>query len=66
MGVTVRQKGKRWYVFITHQGQRKAKAVGDRRAAERVASKLRAKFALGDFQIKETQRPPTFQAFAER
>jgi len=28
MGVTVRQKGKQWYVFITHQGRRKAK--GDR------------------------------------
>ena len=39
MGVTVRQKGSKWYV-ITHQGRRKAKAIGDRKAAEQVASKF--------------------------
>jgi hypothetical protein len=66
MGVTVRQKGRKWYVFITHQGQRKAKAVGDRKAAEQVASKLRAKLALGDFQMEEPERPPTFRECAER
>ena len=66
MGVTVRQKGSKWYVFITHQGRRKAKAVGDKKAAQDVASKLRAKLALGDFQIEEPERPPTFQEQAER
>lgn len=66
MGVTIRQKGSKWYVFITHQGRRKAKAVGDKKAAEQVASKLRAKLALGDFQIEEPERPPTFQEQAER
>ncbi len=66
MGVTVRQKGKKWYVFITHRGRRQAKAVGDRRAAESVASKLRAKLALGDFQIEDGERPPIFKEYAER
>ena len=28
MGVKVRQKGGKWYVFINHQGQRKAKCIG--------------------------------------
>lgn len=66
MGVMVRQKGNKWYVFITHQGRRKAKAVGDKKAAYEVASKLRAKLALGDFQIEEPERPLTFREFAER
>jgi len=29
MGVQVRQKGGKWYVFINHQGERKAKCIGD-------------------------------------
>ena len=66
MGVTVRQKGKTWYVFGVHQGRPKAKAVGDRKAADLVASKLRAKLALGDFQMEEPGRPPTFRERAEQ
>lgn len=66
MGVTVRQKGKTWYVFIVHQGRRKAKAVGDKKAAEQVASKLRAKLALGDFRMEEPERPLVFRDCAER
>ena len=52
-------------MFITHHGQRKAKVVGDKKAAEAVASKLRAKLALGEFQIEEPERPPTFKEAAE-
>ena len=49
MGVKVRQKGGKWYVFINHQGRRKAKCVGDsKRAAEEVKRKLEAKLTLGD------------------
>jgi hypothetical protein len=53
-------------VFITHQGRRKAKAVGDKTAAEAVASKLMAKLALGEHQIEEPERLPTFKEAAER
>ena len=49
MGVKVRQKDGKWYVFINHHGQRKAKCVGDsKRAAEEVKRKLEAKLTLGD------------------
>ena len=49
MGVKVRQKDGKWYVFINHQGRRKAKCVGDsKRAAEEVKRKLEAKLTLGD------------------
>ena len=42
MGVTVRQKtngkGNPWWIFVAHQGQRTSKQVGDKQAAETVAS----------------------------
>ncbi len=65
MGALVRQRGTRWVVCINHKGKRKLKVVGDKKAAEVVASKLRAKLALGDFQMEEPERPPTFQEHAE-
>jgi integrase len=49
MGVKIRQKDGKWYVFINHHGRRKAKCVGDsKRAAEEVKRKLEAKLTLGD------------------
>jgi integrase len=58
MGVKVRQKGGKWYVFINHHGQRKAKCVGDsKRAAEEVKRKLEAKLILGEFPLAEDKRP---------
>lgn len=52
MGVRVRQKGGKWYVFINHHGQRKAKCVGDsKKAAEAVRTKLEARLTLGDLGI---------------
>ena len=54
MGVKIRQKSGKWYVFINHQGRRKAKCVGDsKRAAEEVKRKLEAKLTLGDVGLLE-------------
>ena len=68
MGVKVRQKGGKWYVFINHQGRRKAKCVGDsKRAAEEVKRKLEAKLTLGDVGLLDTAPPAiTFGDYAER
>jgi len=56
MGVTVRQKekgkGKSWWVFISHNGKRSSRRVGDKAAAETVASKIRAKLQLGEFDLR--------------
>ena len=45
MGVRVRQKkkgrGQPWWVFITHNKKRTSRQIGDRAAAETVASKIR-------------------------
>src|SRR5437667_12290584 len=67
MGVRVRYRDGAWWVFITYRGKRKAKRIGDRRAAEEVASKLRARLQLGDLSPLEEEREVfTFQAYAER
>jgi integrase len=74
MGVRVREwdggKGgtKAWWIFINHQGRRKAKRVGTgaegRRAAVLLAEKLTARMALDDFDIKVEERV-TLARFAE-
>jgi integrase len=71
MGVTVRQKtkgkGKPWWVFIAHNGKRASKKIGDRRAAEKVASEIRAKLKLGQFSLdKKREKPiPLFKHCAQ-
>ncbi|MBW1924197.1 MAG: site-specific integrase [Deltaproteobacteria bacterium] len=70
MGVTVRQKvrgkGQPWWVFISQNGKRTSRKVGDRRAAERVASEIRARIQLGTFGFEEKKPVPTFKEYAER
>jgi integrase len=54
VGVTVRKKNGRWFVFVSHAGQRKAKCIGESRAAATQVKKvLEAKLALGDLGIFE-------------
>ena len=57
MGVKVREKNKGsgvWWIFIDHQGRRKAKKIGkDKRVAEQIARKVEAKLALGDMGLVE-------------
>lgn len=68
MGVIVRQKekGRRkpWWVFVTHNGKRTSKRVGDKAAAEEVASNIRAKLKLGEFEFEEEKPIPTFREYA--
>ncbi len=64
MGVRVRKKDGKWYVFITHKGKRKAKKIGDRKTAEEVARRVRAKLAAGTFALE--QQGPTLKEQAER
>jgi len=68
MGVTIRQKtkgkGQPWWVFISHDGKRTSRKVGDKGAAETVASKLRAKLQLGEFGFEE-KPTPTFKEYAD-
>jgi integrase len=68
MGVMVRQKtkgrGQPWWVFISHNGKRTSRKIGDRQAAEKVASEIRAKLQLGKFGFEEKKPVPIFQEYA--
>jgi len=70
MGVTVRQKmkgkGKPWWVFIAHNGKRKSIQVGDRAAAEALASKIREKLKGGELQLTPEKKVPTFGEYAKK
>lgn len=69
MGVTVRQKvrgrGRPWWVFIAHNGKRKSIMVGDREAADNLASKIREKLKTGQLKIDDSKNEiPTFGKYA--
>src|SRR5215469_12224734 len=69
MGVTVRKKQGKWFVFINQNGQRKAKCVGENRAAAiQVKRVLEAKLALGEVGVFDhtDQKPmPNFGDYAD-
>ncbi len=69
MGGRVRQKtkgkGNPWWVFITHNGKRTSRKVGDKKAAEVVASTIRAKLQLGEFDLEDPKPVPTFNEYAD-
>jgi len=69
MGVVIRQKikgkGKPWWVFISYRGKRTSRKIGDRRAAEAVASKIRAKLQLGEFGFKKEKPICTFKEYSQ-
>ena len=67
MGVSVRKKGGKWYVFVNHGGRRKARCVGESRAAAlEVKRVLEARLALGDtaFVKGTAARSQSFSEFA--
>lgn len=72
MSVTVRQKrkgkGNPWHVFIHDNGIIRSKAVGDRRAAEAVASAIRRKMTAGEFLLDDPaeSKVPEFYEYAKR
>jgi integrase len=68
VGVVIRKKAGHWYVFINHNGQRKAKCIGENRAAAvQVKRVLEAKLALGDIGIfsNGTSQVPRFGEYAD-
>ncbi len=67
MSVKIRKRGGKWYVFVNHDGHRKAKCVGTRQAAEEVRRQLEARFTLGDLGfLHDGDQMPTFEAYSER
>jgi integrase len=68
MGVKIRKKRGQWYVFVNHNGKRKAKCVGSKSAAEKVQKLLEAKLALGQLDVADAEEAavPTFEKYSER
>jgi integrase len=71
MGVKVREKvkgSKVYWLFIDHASKRKAKRVGDKKAAELAATMIRAKLAEGDLTALAPAPPPepTFAEYSDR
>jgi integrase len=52
-------------VFISHDGKRTSRRVGDKKAAEAVAREISAQLQLGKFDFKPARTVPTFNAFAQ-
>lgn len=70
MGVKVRERPSGsgvWWIFIDHQGKRKAKKVGDKKTALEAAKKIQAKLTLDGFGIKdEKTTSPSFRECSEQ
>jgi len=70
MGVIVRQKnkgkGQPWWVFVSHNGQRTSRKVGYKKAAEEVASTIRAMLKLGEFGFEDKKPVPTFEKYSQK
>jgi hypothetical protein len=67
MGVKIRNRGSKWYVFVNYRGHRKSKCVGSREAAEHVRRQLEAKLVLGDLSVLDTRDDErlTFDTYAD-
>ena len=68
MSVRICKRGRKWYVYVTHHGERKAKCVGrSRQAAEQVRRKIEERLALGDlgFLEAEQKQVPSFNAYSQ-
>ena len=67
MGVKIKKRGDKWYVYVTHRGRRKAKCVGSsRQVAEQIKRQLEAKLALGDLGFLTQSSGLTFEEYAQR
>lgn len=70
MGVKVRERpggSGVWWIYIDHQGKRKAKKIGnDEKTAIDVAKKIEAKLILGELNIEKIRSEcPTFNEYAQ-
>lgn len=63
-GITVRQRDGAWWVFVNHQGTRRAKRAGTKKDALRVARNAEKAILAGAFRV-EPPRAPLFRDYAK-
>jgi integrase len=70
MGVRVRQWKGAWWLFINHQGARKAKRIGvgdpAKKAAKLAAQQIQARLALGQAAFQSDKAGITFDDYSEK
>jgi integrase len=68
MGVTIRKRNGKWFIFVNYRGRRKAKCIGaSRQLAEQVKRQLEAKLTLGDLGfLAEAPKTVTFAEYSQR
>jgi integrase len=67
MGVKIKKRGSKWYVYVNYHGRRKNRCIGTREAAERVRREIEARLALGDVGfLTQNDSAPVFGTFADR
>lgn len=64
MGVKVRFWKGAWWVFVSHHGRRKAKRIGDKATALRVAKAIRERIARGDLNLEPATDAQTLRTYA--
>jgi integrase len=66
MGVKIKKRGSKWYVYVNYKGRRKNRCVGTREAAEKVRRQVEARLTLGDLSfLSGSENPvPTFKNYA--
>jgi integrase len=66
MSVKIRKRKDAWWIFVNHQGRRKAKKVGTLEAAKIVKAQLDARLALGDLNcLAEPELDPPFAEYSK-
>jgi integrase len=64
MGVKVRLRQGVWWVFVNHKGKRRAKRIGEKHAAQRVAREIQERLAAGELNLP-MPGDETLQTYAE-
>ena len=70
MGVQVKEWKGVWWIFVNHQGQQKAKRMGEGKTGHRVAltaaEKIHARLVLGDLSLLEEVKPQVIHSRSMR
>ncbi len=66
MGVKVKFRQAAWWVYIDHQGRRKAKKIGDKATAHEVAKRIRERLLLGDLSLLTSEPAETLERYGTR
>jgi hypothetical protein len=57
MGVRIKFHKRAWWIFINRDGRRRAKKIGDKETAKRVAQRIREQLVAGVFNLALSDDP---------